>query len=102
MSTPLNNETVSDLAGVEVPTYDRSGVTPGIVHFGVGAFHRAHQAMYLDRLLATDASAREWGICGVGVRTADAAMRDALGPQDGLFTLTLKHPDGAVETSVIG
>lgn len=102
MNTPLNNETVSDLAGVEVPTYDRSGVTPGIVHFGVGAFHRAHQAMYLDRLLATDASAREWGICGVGVRTADAAMRDALGPQDGLFTLTLKHPDGAVETSVIG
>ena len=102
MNTPLNNETVSDLAGVEVPTYDRSGVTPGIVHFGVGAFHRAHQAMYLDRLLATDASASGWGICGVGVRTADAAMRDALGPQDGLFTLTLKHPDGAVETSVIG
>ncbi len=102
MSTPLNNETVSDLAGVDVPTYDRSGVTPGIVHFGVGAFHRAHQAMYLDRLLATDASASGWGICGVGVRTADAAMRDALGPQDGLFTLTLKHPDGAVETSVIG
>ena len=102
MSTPLNNETMSGLAGVAVPTYDRSGVTPGIVHFGVGAFHRAHQAMYLDRLLATDASAREWGICGVGVRTADAAMRDALGPQDGLFTLTLKHPDGAVETSVIG
>ena len=102
MSTPLNNETMSGLAGVAVPTYDRSGATPGIVHFGVGAFHRAHQAMYLDRLLATDASAREWGICGVGVRTADAAMRDALGPQDGLFTLTLKHPDGAVETSVIG
>ncbi|KSU56746.1 MULTISPECIES: mannitol dehydrogenase family protein [Gordonia] len=102
MSTPLNNETMSGLAGVDVPTYDRSGVTPGIVHFGVGAFHRAHQAMYLDHLLATDASASGWGICGVGVRTADAAMRDALGPQDGLFTLTLKHPDGAVETSVIG
>ncbi|MFE0750554.1 mannitol dehydrogenase family protein [Gordonia sp. NPDC058843] len=102
MSTPLNNETLPHLVGVELPGYDRTVITPGIVHFGVGAFHRAHQAMYLDRLLAADPSANDWGICGVGVRTGDAAMRDALVPQDGLFTLTLKHPDGAVETAVIG
>ncbi|WP_238420325.1 mannitol dehydrogenase family protein [Gordonia sp. 'Campus'] len=102
MSTSLTNETLPRLDGVDTPAFDRAAVTPGIVHFGVGAFHRAHQAMYLDRLLAADPSANDWGICGVGVRTADAAMRDALVPQDGLFTLTLKHPDGAVETSVVG
>ncbi|NED67126.1 mannitol dehydrogenase family protein, partial [Streptomyces sp. SID10244] len=72
-------------------------------HFGVGGFHRAHQAMYLDRLLATGGDdALAWGICGVGVRPSDVAMRDALVPQDGLYSLTLKHPDGNVETSVIG
>ncbi|WP_019204469.1 mannitol dehydrogenase family protein [Tsukamurella sp. 1534] len=87
---------------IPVPEYRSRGVRAGIVHFGVGGFHRAHQAMYLDRLLAADAAAGDWGICGIGVRPADAAMRDALVPQDGLFTLTLKHPDGAVDTSVVG
>lgn len=58
--------------------------------------------MYVHRLLATGPGAAEWGICGVGLRPADAAMRDALGPQDGLYTLTLRHPDGAEETEVIG
>ncbi|WP_457590166.1 mannitol dehydrogenase family protein [Gordonia aurantiaca] len=99
---PLTAATLDMVHDAAVPAYDRDAVTPGIVHFGVGAFHRAHQAMYLDRLLAADPSARGWGICGVGVRPADTAMRDALAPQDGLFTLTLKHPGGAAETSVIG
>lgn len=102
MSTSLNADALTRISGADVPAYDRTTVVPGIVHFGVGAFHRAHQAMYLDRLLAADPAAGEWGICGVGVRPADAAMRDALVPQDGLFTLTLKHPHGEVETSVIG
>ncbi|GAA4671490.1 mannitol dehydrogenase family protein [Gordonia humi] len=102
MSIPLSSATLSQIVGATTPEYDRSGVTVGIVHFGVGGFHRAHQAMYLDRLLATDPDAKTWGICGVGVREADAAMRDALVPQDCLYSLTLKHPDGAVETSVIG
>ncbi|WP_288336125.1 mannitol dehydrogenase family protein [uncultured Gordonia sp.] len=96
---PLNTTMLDSLGDVPTPRYDRSSVTAGIVHFGVGGFHRAHQAFYLDQLLASDPS---WGICGVGVRPADARMRDALVPQDGLYTLTLKHPDGAVETSVIG
>ncbi|NMD57308.1 MULTISPECIES: mannitol dehydrogenase family protein [Tsukamurella] len=90
------------IRGASVPAYDRAAVRPGIVHFGVGGFHRAHQAVYVDRLLAAGAGAAGWGICGVGLRPADAAMRDALVPQDGLYTLTLKHPDGAVETSVVG
>ena len=55
---------------------------PGIVHFGPGAFHRVHQAWYVDRLLVDDA---RWGICGVSLRSPD--VRDALVPQDGLYTL---------------
>lgn len=51
--------------GVALPTYDRSALKPAIVHFGVGGFHRAHQAMYLDRLLRDGKT--DWGICGVGV-----------------------------------
>ena len=102
MSIPLSSATLPQITRASVPGYDRDTVTAGIVHFGVGGFHRAHQAMYLDRLLAVDPEARTWGVCGVGVRDADAAMRDALAPQDGMYTLTLKHPDGTVETSVIG
>jgi mannitol 2-dehydrogenase len=55
------------------PTYDRSRVTTGVVHFGVGGFHRSHQAMYHDRLM-NDGKALDWGICGVGVMPGD---RDA-------------------------
>ncbi|NNG21050.1 mannitol dehydrogenase family protein [Naumannella sp. ID2617S] len=83
------------------PTYDRLEVTPGIVHFGVGGFHRAHEAMYLDRLM-NEGKALDWGIIGVGTMSADARMRDALGPQNGLYTLVLKHPDGTLEPRVIG
>ena len=73
------------------PTYDRSAITTGIVHFGVGGFHRAHHAMYVDRLMR-EGKALDWGICGVGLLPADAVMRDALTSQDTLYSLTLKHP----------
>ncbi len=86
---------------VALPAYDRSALTVGIVHFGVGGFHRAHQAMYLDRLM-NDGLALDWGICGVGVMPADKAMAEALRPQDGLYTLLVKHPDGHVEPRAIG
>ena len=52
-----------------MPAYDRSLVTPGVVHVGVGGFHRAHQAMYHDRLM-NEGAALDWGICGVGVMPA--------------------------------
>ncbi len=84
-----------------VPAYDRDLVTPGIVHFGVGGFHRAHQAMYTDRLL-NEGAALDWGICGVGVMAADREMQRALDAQDGLYTLVLKHSDGTYEPRVIG
>ncbi len=86
---------------IPTPNYDRSRITIGIVHFGVGGFHRAHQAMYVDRLLG-QGLAGNWGICGVGVLPRDRRMRDALRRQDHLYTLTLAHPDGTREPRVIG
>lgn len=82
-----------------VPTYDRSAVSAGIVHIGVGHFHRAHQAMYLDRLLA--AGETDWAIWGIGVRSGDA-LATRLVEQDCLYTLTAKHPDGTTTSTVIG
>ncbi|WP_441958144.1 mannitol dehydrogenase family protein [Mycolicibacterium houstonense] len=83
------------------PSYDRDQVRVGIVHFGVGGFHRAHQAMYLDRLLEQGV-AGDWGICGVGVLPADRRMAEVMAAQDGLYTLMLVHPDGRREARVIG
>jgi mannitol 2-dehydrogenase len=87
--------------GLTVPGYDRSQVTAAIVHFGVGGFHRAHQAMYLDRLLTIGGPSR-WGICGVGVMATDRAMQEALAAQDHLYTLVQKHSDSTYEAQVIG
>lgn len=91
MGTPrLSAATLPQISpGVTTPTFDRSLITPGIVHFGVGGFHRAHQALVLDDLMA-DGLANDWGIVGVGVREPDRAMKDALLGQDCLYTLTLK------------
>jgi fructuronate reductase len=71
-------------ADVARPGYDRRRTRIGIVHFGPGAFHRAHQAAYVDALLAEEP---EWAICGVSLHSAET--RDALRPQDGLYTLAL-------------
>jgi fructuronate reductase len=62
---------------VKRPGYDRSRIDIGIVHFGPGAFHRVHQAWFVDKLLANDP---RWGICAVSLRSTD--LRDALVPQD--------------------
>lgn len=98
----LNSHTLDDfIEDVAVPTYDRSEVTVGIVHFGVGGFHRAHQAMYVDRLLQ-QGEASEWGICGVGVLPGDRKMKDVMDAQNCLYTLALKHSDGTWDTRVIG
>lgn len=98
----LSSATLKDVAsGVSTPKYDRSSLTTGIVHFGVGGFHRAHMAMTIDRLLNAGL-AKDWAICGVGLLEHDRKMRDVFAEQDCLFTLVLKHPDGRRETSVIG
>ncbi len=98
----LNAKTLT--AGAEqlpTPSYDRSRVTTGAVHFGVGGFHRAHQAMYHDRLM-NQGEALDWGICGVGVMPFDRRMKDVLDAQDGLYTLVVKNSDGTYEPRVIG
>ena len=71
------------------------------MHFGVGGFHRAHQAMYLDRLM-NDGKALDWGICGVGVLPQDRRMAEVMAAQDCLYTLVVKYPDGTLEPRVIG
>jgi mannitol 2-dehydrogenase len=86
---------------VAVPTYDRSAVTGGIVHFGVGGFHRAHQAMYLDELMNAG-HALDWGITGVGLLPGDARMKQVMHSQDCLYTLVVKDPDGTMHPRVIG
>jgi mannitol 2-dehydrogenase len=98
----LTAQTLSYWRGrLPAPTYDRDLVTTGVVHVGVGGFHRAHQAMYHDRLMNAGA-ALDWGICGVGVMPGDRPMKDALTAQDGLYTLVIKHGDGTYEPRVIG
>jgi fructuronate reductase len=75
---------------IQKPRYDRSSVSPGIVHVGPGAFCRAHLAVYTDDVLA--AGAMDWGI--VGADPLSPAVRDALAPQDWLYTLLVRGPDG--------
>ncbi len=92
----LNLSTLSALTPATIkPTYDPASVQVGVVHFGPGAFHRAHQAAYLDAIARTD---KRWGICGVSLHSA--GVRDALKPQDGLYTLAIL--DEEISYQVIG
>lgn len=98
----LNNASLAQLPkSVLVPKYDRSKISAGILHFGVGAFHRSHQALALDTLMAKGL-ANDWGIIGVGLLPSDKKMEQALLPQDCLYTLITKHPDGRQDFQVIG
>ncbi|HET9448231.1 MAG TPA: mannitol dehydrogenase family protein [Steroidobacteraceae bacterium] len=87
----LSNANVETLpADVRRPSYDRSTQRTGIVHFGIGAFHRAHQAVYTDDAMA--AGDRDWAISGVSLRSPD--VRDALQPQDGLYSVAERDSAG--------
>lgn len=78
---------------VTLPGYDRTTLTPGIVHIGLGNFHRAHMAVYMDDLMAMG-HGHDWAILGAGVRDGDARMRDALRAQDCLSTVIELDPKG--------
>ena len=97
----ISNSTLDDLpAFVERPNYDRSNLKAGIVHIGLGNFHRAHQAWYLHRLMQRG-EALDWAIVGAGIMEFDKGQRQKLLSQDCLTTLVELDPDGqAVE--VIG
>jgi mannitol 2-dehydrogenase len=101
-SIPLNQKNLPLLAKkLACPKYDRSKVKAGIMHIGVGGFHRSHEAYYTDRLM-NETGANEWGICGVGLRDADRKIGNILAKQDYLYTLIIKHPNGKIESRVIG
>lgn len=99
---PLSRANLGRLGpGIQVPAYDPAQVVPGIVHLGLGGFHRAHMARFTHDLMTQDATALGWGIVGAGLLKADRRMHDALVPQDGLYTLVERS--GATETvTVIG
>ena len=96
---PLTQGTIAELPElVAVPTYDRSALTPAVVHIGVGGFHRAHQALYFDDLARRQIST-DWGIVGVGLRSPQ--MGEVLADQDQLYTVVVRAPEGD-EVRVIG
>ena len=98
----LNNNNLSKIKShIPVPTYDRKQLKTGIVHIGVGGFHRSHQAYYIHQLLQKG-GAKDWAICGVGLREADRNMANVLTKQDGLYTLVTQYPNGKAESEVIG
>jgi fructuronate reductase len=83
----LNTSSLASLpSAIRRPGYGRGSVTPGLVHLGIGAFHRAHQAAVIDDRLA--AGEKSWGVIGASLRAAQT--RDALTPQDGLYTLAVR------------
>ena len=101
MPVPLSLATLGDLpAGVARPSYARGDLRAGIVHFGVGNFHRAHLQVYLDRLM-NQGRDLDWAILGAGVTSYDVAMRDALAPQDWLTTVVEQEAAGS-SARVIG
>ena len=98
---PLNQANLARIdRSVAIPNYDRRALTPGIVHIGLGNFHRAHQAWYLHRLYQHGIT-QDWAIIGAGVRPYDAAMREKLRRQDYLSTLIRLDPS-AIQAEVIG
>lgn len=94
MSLPrLSEATLASMRGAARPAYTRADVSTGIVHLGIGAFHRAHQAVYIDDILARGDAG--WGILGASLRSP--AVQEQLAPQDGLFTVQVR--DGAQQSA---
>lgn len=89
---PLTERSLSSYGDqLLVPTYDRAALTPAVVHFSVGGFHRAHQLLYFDEVAESRIS-NGWGVVGVGLHSR--TMKEALAPQDHLYTVVERSPDG--------
>lgn len=105
MSTTIKRLSSSILRTLDTqmltPRYDRSHLKTGIVHIGVGGFHRAHQAYYMNQLF-NKGLALDWGIVGVGLMGRDRSMYDAFTAQEGLYSLVTQHPEGKVDSEIIG
>ena len=99
---PLNRATLRVLPpSVHVPQFDPASLTAGIVHLGLGGFHRAHMARYTHALMDIRSDARAWGIVGGGLMPGDRRMRECLAPQDCLYTL-VERSSAAECVTVIG
>src|SRR4051812_11372173 len=93
MTIELSRDAFIDISETAaVPAYDPAKLRPGILHFGVGNFHRAHQAIYLDDLFNLGLD-HDWGLVGAGVRAADEGMRQKLMSQDWLTTVVEQEAD---------
>src|SRR5438270_3264767 len=91
VARPLDAETLDAIRPpVVTPGYDRRRLRPAIIHLGVGGFHRAHQAVYLDDLAARGG---DWGERGVGLLSQDRGMAEALAPQQGLYTVLIRSAE---------
>ncbi|APY01054.1 mannitol dehydrogenase family protein [Lacinutrix venerupis] len=98
----LNTKNLSAISErIAVPKYNRETIKTGIVHVGIGGFHRAHEAFYTDQLLQ-DENIKDWGICGVALLDFDTKIYNTLKEQDGLYTLIVKELDGKHTKRVIG
>ncbi len=93
----LAPEILESLSGIETPGYDRTSVQPGVLHIGVGGFHRAHQAIFTED--AVKAAGGNWAIIGASLKTATAEQQ--LSPQDCLYTVNERTPVGT-ERRVVG
>lgn len=98
----LNRSNLARLPpAIAVPGYDPANVTPGIVHLGLGGFHRAHMARYTHDLMQNDETALGWGIVGAGLMPGDRRMHEALVPQDALYTL-VERSFGTESVTIVG
>ncbi|KAI6423198.1 hypothetical protein MCOR21_008301 [Pyricularia oryzae] len=99
MAFKLSTKHLADIGAqteksIRIPSYDRNDVKEGIVHVGVGGFHRAHLAVYVDQLMQSH-GVRDYAICGVGLQPADASMRDVLASQDHMYTVIERSAAGS-------
>lgn len=100
----ITRETLRNLpSGVVPPSYDVTAITPGILHFGVGNFFRAHEAYYVNKILGLP-DQQSWGIIGVGLTGGDRSKRKAedFKKQDCLYSLTETAPSGKSVRSIVG
>lgn len=97
----VNQKKLAEIGNrIACPTYNRANIKTGIVHVGVGGFHRAHEAFYTDELLQKGNT--DWGICGIALLDFDTKIYNVLKAQDGLYTLIVKELNGTLTKRVIG
>lgn len=97
----LNQNTIPSIApSIRVPAYNRKELKTGIVHVGVGGFHRAHQGVVIQQLIEMGGN-NDWGICGIGLRQGDRKIAEIFERQDCLYTLITRHPGGKVECDLM-